>query len=326
MLEPKRAWLPLSQQLCFVLRIIFIAPVIDLRRALVAGSLKSLNPFPWPFMTGNCLGWVVYAYYSSDPFVLAANVPGLLVSLWLNMGAAKLQYSERRRKRSRFLRGDFNEEQHQQQPGREGDGLIQTASEENHHDEMSRPVLPIVSSVSVPGVTEGESVREFLMTDSDRSTTAISPDETDDDLYVLVPQERTLFQVLLFWTGIVTLVGWMIPKMTRHAALQVVGYVVNANMVVFLGAPLSTAWQVIQLGHSNSIHRPTLFMNYANTTFWILYGMFGIRDVMIVFPNAVGLTLGLIQGVLCLCYPRRIENDPPFPVNTTTDDDGPSTS
>jgi hypothetical protein len=45
-------------------------------------------------MTGNCLGWVVYAYYTKDPFVLGSNVPGLILSFWLNSGAAKLQYFE----------------------------------------------------------------------------------------------------------------------------------------------------------------------------------------------------------------------------------------
>ena len=39
-------------------------------------------------------GWCTYAYYTSDPFILASNLPGLILSLWLNQGAAKLQYFE----------------------------------------------------------------------------------------------------------------------------------------------------------------------------------------------------------------------------------------
>ena len=45
-------------------------------------------------MTGNCLGWAAYGYYTKDPFVLASNMPGLVLSFWLNSGAAKLQYYE----------------------------------------------------------------------------------------------------------------------------------------------------------------------------------------------------------------------------------------
>lgn len=36
-----------------------------------------------------------YGYYTKDPFVLSSNLPGLVLSLWLNTGAAKLQYLER---------------------------------------------------------------------------------------------------------------------------------------------------------------------------------------------------------------------------------------
>jgi Sugar efflux transporter for intercellular exchange len=56
-----------------------------------------LNPFPFVMMTGNCLGWTVYGYYTRDPFVVAANIPGLVLSLWMNTGAAKLQYHAARK-------------------------------------------------------------------------------------------------------------------------------------------------------------------------------------------------------------------------------------
>ena len=69
---------------------LYAAPVRDLQRCLAKGSLGSLNPVPWAVMSGNCLGWLAYAYYSGDPFILASNVPGILVSTWLNVGAAKL--------------------------------------------------------------------------------------------------------------------------------------------------------------------------------------------------------------------------------------------
>lgn len=66
----------------------------DLRQALQKGRLDELNPVPWAVMTGNCLGWIAYAYYTKDPFVLASNVPGFVLSFWLNSGASKLQYYE----------------------------------------------------------------------------------------------------------------------------------------------------------------------------------------------------------------------------------------
>eukprot|EP00532_Pseudo-nitzschia_australis_P018930 CAMPEP_0168298592 /NCGR_PEP_ID=MMETSP0142_2-20121227/23127_1 /TAXON_ID=44445 /ORGANISM="Pseudo-nitzschia australis, Strain 10249 10 AB" /LENGTH=131 /DNA_ID=CAMNT_0008248019 /DNA_START=45 /DNA_END=436 /DNA_ORIENTATION=+ len=77
---------------CLLASSVFAAPINDLNHALRRGSLGSLNTTPWAVMTGNCLGWCAYAYYTADPFVLASNLPGLILSLWLNIGACKLQY------------------------------------------------------------------------------------------------------------------------------------------------------------------------------------------------------------------------------------------
>ncbi|KAL3922189.1 MAG: hypothetical protein SGILL_002339 [Bacillariaceae sp.] len=77
---------------CLIASTLFAAPVNDLRKALRERTLGPLNPKPWAVLTGNCLGWCSYAYYTNDPFILASNLPGLVLSFWLNMGASKLQY------------------------------------------------------------------------------------------------------------------------------------------------------------------------------------------------------------------------------------------
>jgi solute carrier family 50 protein (sugar transporter) len=71
------------------------APVRDLKDAILKGKLGGLNPLPWAIQTGNCLGWCIYAFQTHDAFLLASNLPGLMVSLWLNMGAVKLQFVQK---------------------------------------------------------------------------------------------------------------------------------------------------------------------------------------------------------------------------------------
>ncbi|GAX16156.1 hypothetical protein FisN_3Hh363 [Fistulifera solaris] len=219
----------------------FAAPIRDLRTALQAGSLKTLNPFPWPFMTGNCLGWVVYAHYTNDPFVLAANVPGLVLSLWLNMGAAKLQYAERMRHR--------------------------TAESRNHVSD----------------------------------DTIVQASECENEM-ILVPIERNFLRIVIVWACTIVVMQWM-GGWKLAAPATVIGLLVNLNLVVFYSAPLQSLQTVLLTKRSDSIHRPTLFMNYVNTSFWILYGGFVRNDPMIYVPNGLGLTLGLIQGILCVRYP-----------------------
>lgn len=79
---------------CILASLVFASPIRALSDALKKGSLDNLNPSPWAVMTGNCFGWCSYAWMINDPFVLASNLPGLVLSLWLNIGAAKLQYAK----------------------------------------------------------------------------------------------------------------------------------------------------------------------------------------------------------------------------------------
>jgi solute carrier family 50 protein (sugar transporter) len=202
--------------------IMFAAPVQDLREALKNGSLDVLNPLTWAMMTGNCLGWVAYAYYTHDPFVLAANLPGLIISLWLNIGAIKLQYHD----------------------------IIKT--------------------------------------------------QQDPESLTMVPQETMLLRILLIWSFVLLWVGWWHPTLNSS---HIVGLVVNVNLVFFYGAPLHTIKEVVQTKCSDSIHLPTMVLSWSNTSFWLAYGV-ARKDPIILIPNALGLLLGLMQGLLCLLYPR----------------------
>jgi solute carrier family 50 protein (sugar transporter) len=255
----------------------FTAPVQDLRRALQQGSLGALNPFPWAMMTGNCLGWIVYGFYTRDAFVFAANVPGLILSLWLNMGAAKLQYFA--------LRDDVK--QHQPaQPVRE--------------DWDASPAIMEADDDVLDEFPDG-GVEASEQHGSMDTRGSISGGANLGELLVLVPQEQALLRILLGWAAVITWVGWLSTS-TNPAAT--IGVVVNVNLIFFYGAPLQTVRTVVAERNSESIHVPTMVMNWTNTTFWILYG-FAKGDFVIIVPNVLGLSLGLLQGVLCVMFPRR---------------------
>ncbi len=208
-------------------------------------------------MTGNCLGWVVYGHYTRDPFVVASNLPGLLLSIWLNSGAAKLQYLELME-----------------------DGKIKRISIQPQR----------IALYNDSAIYEDP---EYLVPQAMQNP---SPSEQA----VMVPQERALLQMLVFWSLVLIYVGWIDPS---HHQAKIVGTVVNVNLVLFYGAPLQTMRTVIAQKSSKSIHTPTMVMNWFNTSFWLVYGI-ARKDLIIVLPNAIGLLLGLSQGILCLLYSR----------------------
>jgi len=79
-----------------------LAPLKDLDTAVRnAQGLNGLNPTPWAFMLGNCLGWTAYALLSNDYYIFLADAPGFLISCWLNLGAVKLLYSAHHQKETR---------------------------------------------------------------------------------------------------------------------------------------------------------------------------------------------------------------------------------
>ena len=68
--------------------------------------------------------------------------------------------------------------------------------------------------------------------------------------------EVWVIRVLILW--VITLSGVCFVPMTRVEQANIIGLVVNVNLVVFYGAPLSTIIQVWRTRNSSSIHRRTL--------------------------------------------------------------------
>ena len=251
----------------------FAAPIQSLKERLLdvskhdGGSLGDLNPTPWAVMSGNCLGWIAYSFLTKDLFVLFANVPGFMISIWLNLGAIKLQY------RTQYMYYDMYEERmrrhrHRLMLGNDASANGQATSANRDHDDH-----------------EYDNVDEIDETAASSST-------------VTVPHERKVLWILLFWITLCSTVAH-IPTLTNYQREQIVGYVVNINLCFFYFAPLTTMVKVCRLRSAASIHRPTTIMTCCNSFFWLAYGM-AVQDAFIYVPNGVGLGFGLMQAVL-LC-------------------------
>jgi solute carrier family 50 (sugar transporter) len=262
--------------------VMFAAPINDLRDALAAGKAKDLNFFPFAMMTGNTFGWLVYGYYTQDAFIVSSNLPGFILSLWLNTGAAKIQYLEMKEKQSTSLAVQRQVLQRwgADRPAEETDDADSASSRRRQRQRQHR-----------------QSEQDGIFNDETAAST---------EYLQMTPQEVLLLRVLCFWAVILVYTSWLYPKSGDPASL--VGVLVNINLVVFYAAPLKTIQTVITERNSASIHYETMVMNWINTSFWIGYGC-ARRDPIIVIPNATGLMLGLAQGALCVLYPRHSSHD-----------------
>ena len=263
---------------CLLATAMFAAPIADLRTCLLRKSLGDLNPRPWAVMTGNCLGWCAYAYYIHDPFILASNIPGLILSMWLNAGAAKLQY----RQMTTFPSGNH--------PGHRPTTLLHVQTNEQD----AQDAQDVNDKYTEPGDIDEDMDDSQLYYNTQSHPLPPPP--------VFTPQEVWWLRVMMIWGLILAWVRWISPFPGYEAAT--VGLLVNVNLIFFYGVPLQTMSEVVRNGQSNSIHPPSMFTAIGNSTFWLLYGV-ALWDPVLMVPNSIGLALGLCQVVLCLIYPKR---------------------
>jgi len=151
-------------------------------------------------------------------------------------------------------------------------------------------------------------------------------DVTAQNTKAPVAHEMIVLFMAIVWVAIVSIIGFARSVSMETRAL-IVGVSVNANLVFFYGAPLSTIFTVLRTKSSDSIHIPTMITNTLNGTFWAAYGI-AIFDWFIAVPNSLGAVLGCVQFVLCVLFPRkdRLENEAATDNNNETmpaPDEGP---
>jgi len=177
------------------------------------GNLGDFNPLPMPIIFGNCLGWLTYSYLKKDPFVFAANAPGLLLGIWYTMTMLRL--------------------------------------------------APASDAKRV---------------------------------------ETTLMCMVAIHLAASAVSAFVLPD--RAAMITLYGFVNNAILLMYYGAPLSTIGKVLKTKSAASIYFPTVLVNGLNGAFWAVYAL-AIKDKYLFIPNLIGVSLAAIQILLCLLFGNK---------------------
>ena len=255
--------------------VMFSAPFRDVKKAVERGHLGDLNPTPWAFMLGNCCGWITYAILIQNMWLFFANAPGFVLSVWLNMGAAKLQYEGFRAVEMRKYLATYLEQ-------------------------SSRPALPMpIGHSGEAEETQQEEANGPLqkVTDSGKVVWEV----TAQLKQAPAPHENITIAMVLIWLANISLISF--ADFSQATNELIIGCVVNLNLVFFYGAPLSTILTVLRTRSSLSIHIMTMATNTANGAFWTAYGL-AVLDPFIYVPNGLGAALGVVQIFLVLTFPR----------------------
>jgi len=278
----------------------FSAPVEALNAQIAKGRLGNLNPTPWAFMTGNCLGWVAYSFLRSDPYVLVGNGPGLILSIWLNMNACKLLYREYSQSVLRRSLPKLLEQSHRMSLSTSTTTMIPIGAKDGAGDKLDEE-----EPSSSPVQLLWEQTLDLIRLEK-------AP----------VAHEYMVLGIVTTWLLALSLVAF-IPS-SNNVKSNVVGFIVNANLLFFYGGPLSTMFLVIKERDSSSIHRRTMIMNTLNGAFWCAYGI-GIFDYFMFIPNGIGALMGVVQFLMCFLFPpkKTDEQVPPTGPNSPAENRDP---
>jgi solute carrier family 50 protein (sugar transporter) len=217
--------------------------------------------------------------HSQDLYIFFANSPGFILSVWLNLIATKLKFenhqkSEIRKSFTNYLAKESSRRQSIQL-------LVGDDGELTHNHESENPLQPAIDF--------GKIVWDV--------TSQTSPAPTS--------HENLVVGIVAIWLAVVSTIS--IAHFSNKTNQFIVGLIVNLNLVFFYGAPLSTIWKVLASHNSVSIHIPTMAANTANGSFWTAYGI-AVGDPFIYVPNAMGAGLGVIQIILIILFPRKVDH------------------
>ena len=297
-----------------VANFMFAAPLKSIRHSITIGTLGTLNPTPWAFMTGNCIGWVTYSFLINNLFVFFTNAPGLILSIWFNMAAAKLQYCDRisGNLRSSFVALLDNHRRSFRIPGGVGIDLggdddedEDDVGQDNCSNNCNREEAEEQGTTSQQQQEQKRQQKQRPKLDNNDIHTfatlrKMALDITIQKTSIPAPHEKVVVGIVAFWIGLISILYFL--QLTIDQWKLIIGFIVNINAVFFYGAPLSTIYVVLTTRDSSSIHRPTMLLNTTNAVFWTAFGI-GTLDWFIIVPNGLGAILGFVQMILRMIVP-----------------------
>jgi solute carrier family 50 protein (sugar transporter) len=258
--------------------IMWLAPWKDIQQAKARGRLGDLNPLPWAFMLGNTIGWVTYGILKQNLFILFANAPGVLLSIYYNMQAVKMEFHE---DRSTDLRKS-----------------IVVALNEQSQSFLVPPAATKTAATAVVDIDEQQPESKDSLLDYAKIVWQVAAQERRSP----APHEKAVMFLVTVWIATISLVSFA-DSFSHSTRENVVGAVVICNLIFFYGAPLSTISTVVKTRNSRSIHVPTMITNTATGVFWGAYGI-AVSDYLIAGPNLIGAFLGGVQILLILLFPK----------------------
>ena len=137
------------------------------------------------------------------------------------------------------------------------------------------------------------------------SVSILAKGRTDADAGSLSTLEKMLVLGVAYYGVAGVYVGLFLEDSDSSVGESIFALSGNVLSMVYYAAPLSTIQEVISNEDSSSLYAPMLVANLANSLLWTIYGFYGIDDVFVYVPNAIGAVLASLQLSLTIAYPNK---------------------
>lgn len=131
----------------------------------------------------------------------------------------------------------------------------------------------------------------------------LKPNENDITLANRI--EAIMIGGIAAWFFILLLTEIVFPN--SYPSDFVIGIICNVTTIGYYASPLSSLYNVIKTKDSSSLHLPSILANLLNATMWLIFGFYGLNNIIVWLPNVVGITLVACQLTIILIYnPKRL--------------------
>ena len=115
--------------------------------------------------------------------------------------------------------------------------------------------------------------------------------------------EYVMFCSMCYWMLMVFITCFILVPKYHSLSVLIVGISSDISGLLYYAAPLSTIAEVIRMKDSSSLFAPVIIISAINCTLWFFYGLFGVQSALIYIPNAMGITLCVIELIIRAIYP-----------------------
>uniref|UniRef100_A0A915BLB3 Sugar transporter SWEET1 n=1 Tax=Parascaris univalens TaxID=6257 RepID=A0A915BLB3_PARUN len=89
-----------------------------------------------------------------------------------------------------------------------------------------------------------------------------------------------------------------------HSIIHPLGFACMTFNIINFGAPLAGLRVVLRQRNCETLPLPLCIANFAVSSQWCLYGVL-IKDIYLIIPNGIGMSLAIIQLALFVIFPMR---------------------